>query len=66
MSKTVDAFNKNVFNYISNEYGNNTLKKVQTAKNKDRVKHLLEDSRSKSYEADRTANKIIAMLRLNP
>tara|TARA_E500000318_G_C3398654_1_gene148918 strand:+ start:65 stop:265 length:201 start_codon:yes stop_codon:yes gene_type:complete len=66
MSKTVDAFNKNVFNYISSEYGNNTLKKVQTAKNKDRVKHLLEDSRSKSYEADRTANKIIAMLRLNP
>ena len=66
MSKTVDAFNKNVFNYISTEYGNSTLKKVQTAKNKDRVKHLLEDSRSKSYETDRTANKIIAMLRLNP
>lgn len=66
MSKTVNTFNKDVFNYISSEYGNSTLKKVQTAKNKDRVKHLLEDSRTRSYEADRTANKIIAMLRLNP
>ena len=43
MSKTVESFNKNVFNYISSEYGNSTLKKVQTAKNKDKVKHLLED-----------------------
>ena len=65
MAKT-DTFNKSVFNYISTEYGNSTLKKVQTAKNKDKVKHLLEDSRTKSYNADRTANKIIAMLRLNP
>tara|TARA_B100000900_G_C19924578_1_gene451086 strand:+ start:190 stop:390 length:201 start_codon:yes stop_codon:yes gene_type:complete len=66
MSKTVDTFNKNVFNYISTEYGNNILKKVQTAKNKDKVKHLLEDSRTRKYETDHTANKIIAMLRLNP
>jgi hypothetical protein len=66
MSKTVESFNKNVFDYISTEYGNSTLKKVQTAKNKDRVKYLLEDSRTKSYEVNRTANKIIAMLRLNP
>ena len=62
----VDVFNKSVFNYISTEYGNSTLKKVQTSKNKDKVKHLLEDSRSRDYDADRTANKIIAMLRLNP
>ena len=66
MTKTVESFNKNVFDYISTEYGNSTLKKVQTAKNKDRVKYLLEDSRTKSYEVNRTANKIIAMLRLNP
>ena len=66
MSKTVESFNKSVFNYISTEYGNSTLKKVQTAKNKDKVKHLLEDSRNRSYDEDRTANKIIAMLRLNP
>ena len=66
MSKTVESFNKNVFDYISTEYGNSTLKKVQTTKNKDTVKHLLEDSRTKTYEVNRTANKIIAMLRLNP
>ena len=66
MTKTVESFNKNVFDYISTEYGNSTLKKVQTAKNKDIVKHLLEDSRTKTYEVNRTANKIIAMLRLNP
>jgi|TARA_R100000005_G_C4960131_1_gene177153 hypothetical protein len=62
----VDVFNKSVFNYISTEYGNSTLKKVQTSKNKDKVKHLLEDSRKRDYDTDRTANKIIAMLRLNP
>ena len=66
MSKTVESFNKKVFDYISTEYGNSTLKKVQTTKNKDTVKHLLEDSRTKTYEVNRTANKIIAMLRLNP
>ena len=62
----VDAFNKNVFNYISTEYGNNTLKKVQTSKNKDKVKYLLEDSRNRNYDTHKTANKIIAILRLNP
>ena len=62
----IDVFNKNVFNYISTEYGNSTLKKVQTSKNKDKVKQLLEDSRKRDYATDRTANKIIAMLRLNP
>lgn len=65
MTKT-DAFNKNVFNYISTEYGNSTLKKVQTSKNKDKVKQLLEDSRKRDYTTHKTANKIIAMLRLNP
>jgi hypothetical protein len=62
----IDKFNKSVFNYISTEYGNSTLKKVQTSKNKDKVKYLLEDSRNRDYDTDRTANKIIAMLKLNP
>ena len=62
----VDIFNKDVFNYISTEYGNSTLKKVQTSKNKNVVKNILEDSRKRNYETDRTANKIIAMLRLVP
>ncbi len=62
----IDMFNKDVFNYISTEYGNSTLKKVQTSKNKNVVKNILEDSRKKKYETDRTANKIIAMLRLVP
>ena len=65
MTKT-DIFNKKVFNYISTEYGNSTLKKVQTSKNKDKVKYILEDSRSRDYDTNKTANKIIAMLRLNP
>jgi hypothetical protein len=62
----IDIFNKSVFNYISTEYGNSTLKKVQTSKNKDKVKYLLEDSRTRDYCPNKTANKIIAMLRLNP
>ena len=66
MTTKVDIFNKDVFNYISTEYGNSTLKKVQTSKNKNVVKNILEDSRKRNYETDRTANKIIAMLRLVP
>ena len=62
----VNTFNKDVFNYISEKYGNNILKKVQKADSKTVVKSILNNSREHDYTVDRTANKILAMLKLNP
>lgn len=62
----VNTFNKDVFNYISEKYGNNILKKVQKADSKTVVKSILNNSREHDYAVDRTANKILAMLKLNP
>ena len=66
MMTKIDAFNKDVFNYISEEYGNNILKKVQKSNSKTVVKCILNDSRKHDYPVDKTANKIVAMLKLNP
>lgn len=65
MSQVV-TFNKSVFSFIGNEYGKNVLRKVQSKKNSEVVDRILSDSFSKDYETERTGNKIIAMLRLNP
>lgn len=55
-----------IFNYIENQYGSNTLKKVQSQKNKKTVAKLLQFSEQNAESVEHTANKIIAMLRLNP
>jgi len=65
MSQVVD-FTFEVFGFIETNYGKSCLRSVKSKKNQEIVDKLLEDSRSKEYSADRTANKIIAMLRLNP
>ena len=62
----VNTFNKDVFDYISEKYGNNILKKVQKADSKTVVKSILNNSREHDYAVDRTANKVLAMLKLNP
>ncbi len=65
MSKIVD-FTSEVFAFIETTYGKGCLRSVKSKKNQDIVDRLLQDSQSKEYSTDRTANKIIAMLRLNP
>jgi hypothetical protein len=42
------------------------LRKVKHKQNNEIVDKVLADSLTKQYEVDKTANKIIAMLRLNP
>ena len=65
MSQVVN-FNKGVFSFIGNEYGKSVLNKVQSKKNSTLVDRILSDSFSKDYKTERTGNKLIAMLRLNP
>ena len=65
MSTVVD-FNSSVFVFIENTYGKSISRKVKQKNNSDVVDRILEDSRSKDYSVEKTANKIIAMLRINP
>lgn len=59
-------FTSEVFAFIEKTYGKTVIKKVKQKKNNDIVDRILNDSLSKDYTFDRTGNKIIAMLRLNP
>ena len=59
-------FTSEVFAYVEHTYGKNLLKKLKQKKNSEVVERLLASSLKNEYGIDRTANKIIAMLRLNP
>ncbi len=63
---TTANFTSEVFAYIENNYNKNLLRRVKSKKNNEIVDRLLADSLQKEYEVSKTANKIIAMLRLNP
>lgn len=66
MSVSTDSFANQVFSYISNQYGNNMLKQVQAETNKVTVTKILGSSMNQKDTVDHTANKVIAMLRINP
>lgn len=61
-----NTFPDQVFDYIRNQYGKNTLKLVQSDNHKNLVSKILINSESKNDDVTHTANKIIAMLRMNP
>lgn len=63
---STDTFTSQIFNYIRNEYGGSVLKKVQLKKNETVTSKLLESSSRQNDDVEHAANKIIAMLRLNP
>jgi hypothetical protein len=64
--QTVVDFTSQVFAFIENTYGKGIIKKVKLKKNNDIVDRILSDSLSKEYDIERTGNKLIAMLRINP
>lgn len=66
MSTTENTFSDQVFTYIMSEYGKQTLKNVQTDKNKSVVIKVLNSSSRQNDTVEHTGNKIIAMLRMNP
>lgn len=59
-------FNNDVLNFVEKKYGQKTVKKINLKKNSVVVNRILTDSQNKSYSAEKTGNKIIAMLRINP
>jgi hypothetical protein len=63
---TVSDFTSEVFAFIENTYGKSVAKKVKLKKNETIVDRILSDSLSKEYDVERTGNKLIAILRLNP
>jgi hypothetical protein len=66
MNVSTDSFAKQVFSYIDNQYGNSVLKQVQSDTNKTTVARLLGSSINQKDTVDHAANKVIAMLRINP
>ena len=59
-------FTSEVFAFIEKTYSKNLLRKVKNKDNTNTVDKILSDSLSKEYYVEKTGNKIIAMLRLNP
>jgi len=64
MKDTID-FNTEVLAFVEKTYGQKTAKKITLKKNSEVVDRILLDS-NKSYSAEKTGNKLIAMLRINP
>jgi hypothetical protein len=62
---TTANFTSEVFAYIEQNYNKSLLRKVKQKQHNDVVDRLLADSLKKEYKVSKTANKIIAMLRLN-
>lgn len=60
------SFTSEVFAFIEQQYSKNLLRKVKHKNNNDIVDRILADSLNKEYDVSKTANKLIAMLRLNP
>ena len=63
---TTANFTSEVFAFIEQTYGKAVIRKVKQKNNNDVVDRILSDSLAKEYSFDKTGNKIIAMLRLNP
>lgn len=66
MTIAVDVFAEKIFSYILNQYGKQSLNAVQSISNKIVVDKLLESSQKQNDSIEHAANKIIAMLRMNP
>ena len=63
---TTSSFIDQVFEYIKIQYGKNILKTVQINNNKSVVDKIVTSSIRQEQSVEHTANKIIAMLRVNP
>jgi hypothetical protein len=66
MSNTTDTFAKEIFQYINDQYGKAIVKNIQSDKHKTTVNKLVESSHRDNNNVAHAANKIVAMLRMNP
>lgn len=60
------AFADNILKYIGKIYGQSIQTSVQSKKNQDVFQRLVISSEKQNQTVEHTANKIIAMLRMNP
>jgi tRNA isopentenyl-2-thiomethyl-A-37 hydroxylase MiaE len=60
------SFSDQIFNFILNQYGKSVLEKIKQETNRTVVNRLVSSSSQENYSVERAANKIVAMLRLNP
>lgn len=60
------SFSNSVFDYINTQYGKDILSIVKSEKNKSVVNKLIESSIRQDNDVVHAANKIVAMLRVNP
>lgn len=65
-TSAIEVFSEQIFDYIRNQYGKNILKNVQSDKNRTVLNKIMESSSCQNDTVEHTANKIIAMLRMNP
>lgn len=65
MSAT-DMFADQIFQYIVNQYGKNALNTVKADKNKALLTKLIDSASNQNDTVEHAANKIIAILRMNP
>lgn len=61
-----NGFVDSVYNYINSEYGNSILQTVKSSNNSTTVEKIVSSSVRQNDTVEHTANKIIAMLRVNP
>lgn len=62
----IESFGDKIFRYILNHYGNQTLSKVRSEQNKSVVTKVVQSACNQNDTIEHAANKVIAMLRMNP
>jgi len=63
---TVIDYASEIFAFIEVTYGENILNQIKEKKNYQTVDRIIEDSVTRDYPIDKTAHKIMAMLRIVP
>lgn len=63
---TQSLFADNILKYISKVYGQSVENSVKSKKNEDVFQRIVVSSEKQNQTVEHAANKIIAMLRMNP
>jgi hypothetical protein len=62
----VESFGNDIYQHILNQYGKTMLSRIQASKHKTLVSKLIDSASNQNDTVEHAANKIIAMLRMNP
>lgn len=62
----LESFTNKIFQYIDNEYGNHILMKTKEDRHKSIIKKIIESACNQNDTIEHAANKVVAMLRINP